>query len=514
MTHTARAHRILSQPAGLSALSAIRRGIEKESLRMTSEGSLARSSHPESLGNALTHPRITTDFAESQLEFISSVHRRIDDCFNELLDLHTFVYQKLAPVDELLWTSSMPCLIGGEEDIPIAEFGNTNAGRLKHLYRVSLALRYGAKMQTVSGIHYNLSFPNELLTELCDSPTAAYMHLIRNVNRHAWLLILLYGASPALCHTYLAEGVRHKLDRWDAGTLYRREATSLRMGPLGYTGRSQRRLHISCNSLDTYARSLRKAMNKHYAPFAALGLRANGQRHQMNTHLLQFEAEHYSNIRPKRIPKPGERPLEALIRAGVEYVELRCVDLNPYEPLGINAEQVRFLDTFLLACLLGESREDSPDEARENRRNLWRMVRSGRAPDLTLKSGGSSREARSWALELLDDCLAAAELLDAANATHQYVEAVKRQVGNIHFPELTPSARVLRQLASSGQSFFSYSRELALYNQKLMLERTLAPERLAEFEAEVSASLTEAQRLGQQPQANFDEFVDAWLARC
>ena len=238
MAHFQRTHRILSHESGLRKLGEIRRGIEKESLRMTEEGALARTRHPKSIGNALTHPRITTDFAESQIEFISGVHRGVDECFEELLDLHAFVYKKLEEQGELLWTSSMPCLIGGEEDIPLADFGTTNEGRLKHLYRMSLALRYGAKMQTVSGIHYNLSFPSELLSELFGSPTVAYMHLIRNVNRYAWLPILLFGASPALCHTFLAEGVEHKLKRWDTGTLYRKFATSLRMGPLGYTGKS------------------------------------------------------------------------------------------------------------------------------------------------------------------------------------------------------------------------------------------------------------------------------------
>ena len=480
---------------------------------MTPEGALARTAHPKSIGSALTHPRITTDFAESQVEFISGVHRGVDECFDELLDLHAFVYKKLEEQGELLWTSSMPCLIGGEEDIPLADYGTTNEGRLKHLYRMSLALRYGAKMQTVSGIHYNLSFPSELLSEAFGSPTSAYMHLIRNVNRYAWLPILLFGASPALCHTFLAEGVVHKLKRWDTGTLYRRFATSLRMGPLGYTGRSQRNLYITCNSLQAYTDGLVQAMKTPYAPFSSLGFYTDGERQQMSPNLLQFEAEYYGNIRPKRVPDPGERAVEALMRGGVEYVELRCVDLNPFHPVGISAEQVRFFDCFLLACLLMDSSEDTREEARENRRNQWRVVRSGRSPRLALNSRGESREGRAWALELLDTCEVAAGLLDTANDSDQYAASLALQVEKVKDPDLTPSARILIDLGKSKQSFFSYSKDLAIANQAMMLEREISTERLGELEQEVQESLREAERLEQEPQSDFDEFVDDWLAR-
>lgn len=513
MTHLQRLHRALSHQSGQAALRNIRRGIEKESLRMTPEGALARTKHPSSIGSALTHPRITTDFAESQIEFISGVHRGVEDCIDELLDLHAFVYRKLEEQEELLWTSSMPCLIGGEEDIPLADYGSTNEGRLKHLYRASLALRYGAKMQTVSGIHYNLSFPSDVLSELFGSPTSAYMHLVRNVNRYAWLPILLFGASPALCHTYLAEGVVHKLKHWDSGTLYRRFATSLRMGPLGYTGRSQRHLYITCNSLQGYTQGLLKAMKTPYAPFSALGIHADGQRCQMSLNLLQFEAEYYGNIRPKRVPEPDERAVEALMRGGVEYVELRCVDLNPFEPVGISADQVRFFDSFLLACLLMDSADDTRDEANENRRNQWRVVRSGRSPRLALNSDGESRDGRAWALELLESCELAAELLDAANDSAQYRAAVSAQVEKIKNPDLTPSARILSELEKSKQSFFRYSKDLAIGTQATMLARDLSPKRFNQLEEEVQASLRHAERLEQEPQSDFDEFVDAWLTR-
>ena len=508
-----RIHRILRHTSGLAALRNIQRGIEKESMRMTPGGELARTSHPRSLGSPLTHPHITTDFAEAQIEIISGVHKRIDTCFDELLDLHAFVYQRLAQEDELLWTSSMPCLIGGEEEIPLASYGATNEGRLKHLYRKSLTIRYGAKMQTVSGIHYNFSMPADLLSEAFGSPTDAYMHLIRNVNRHAWLLMLLFGASPALCHTYLQPGIEHKLKRWDTGTLYRPFATSLRMGPLGYTGRSQRKLYVSCNSLEDYTSELVRAMHTRYAPFSKLGLFKDGERQQMNLNLLQFEAEYYGNIRPKRVPNSGERAIEALMRGGVEYVELRCVDLNPYDPIGLSKQQVRFYDAFLLACLLTDSPADTRKEARENRRNQWRVVRSGRSPKLKLSRSGQAREVKALALELLQHCKTAAKLLDQANGSQAYEAAVAAQVEKINEPEGTPSARILNEFFRSKQSFFAYAKALAFDAQAKMLARKIAPEKQSRFEREVRASLEQAAELEQAPQSDFDAFVDAWLAR-
>ncbi len=508
-----RTSRILRHASGLAALRKIRRGIEKESMRMTPGGELARTPHPSALGNPLTHPHITTDFAEAQVEIITGVHEGIDSCLDELLNLHAFVYQHLASRDELLWTSSMPCLIGGEEEIPIADYGSTNEGRLKHLYRKSLTIRYGTKMQTVSGIHYNFSMPADLLTEAFGAATPAYMHLIRNVNRYAWLLMLLFGASPALCHTFLQPGVKHKLKRWDTGTLYRPYATSLRMGPLGYTGRSQRKLYVSCNSFENYSDALIKAMKTPYAPFSRLGLWEDGERHQMNLNLLQFEAEYYGNIRPKRSPRQGQRAFEALLLDGIEYVELRCVDLNPYNSIGLDKAQVRFFDAFLLACLMMESPDDSRAEARENRRNQWRVVRSGRSPRLQLARGGEGIDGKTWALELLRNCESAAELLDQANESRDFSAAVAAQVEKIHDPDGMPSARILNEFFRSKRSFFSYAKELAFDTQAELLAHRIAPEQEQQFTREVKESLEAAKRLEQMPQSDFNEFVDAWLAR-
>ena len=146
------------------ALAGIRRGIEKEGLRVRPDGSLADTPHPAGLGSALTHERITTDFSESQLELITGVHGGIDGCLRELTEIHQVVYRALG--DELLWSSSMPCRLPADELIPLGRYGSSNVGRAKTVYRNGLAHRYGRRMQTISGIHYNFSLPEAAWPEL------------------------------------------------------------------------------------------------------------------------------------------------------------------------------------------------------------------------------------------------------------------------------------------------------------------------------------------------------------
>src|SRR5947199_9274637 len=174
-------------------LKGIRRGIEKESLRTTAEGGLAMTPHPQALGSALTHPHITTDYSEAQVELITGVHETPETCLEELLHIHQFTYRALA--DEMLWVSSMPCNLPADENIPIGRYGSSNVGRAKSVYRMGLAHRYGRRMQTISGIHYNWSLPG--------LSNDQYFALVRNFRRNAWLLFYLFGASPAVCESFL-----------------------------------------------------------------------------------------------------------------------------------------------------------------------------------------------------------------------------------------------------------------------------------------------------------------------
>ncbi|RYY80116.1 MAG: glutamate--cysteine ligase, partial [Comamonadaceae bacterium] len=425
-------------------LQGIRRGIEKESLRATRTAALALTPHPNALGSALTHPNITTDYSESQLELITGVHASIEQCLEELTQVHQFVYRALG--DELMWASSMPCRLPPDETIPIGRYGSSNVGRAKSVYRMGLANRYGRRMQTISGIHYNWSLPG--VTD------AQYFALIRNFRRHAFLLLYLFGASPAACSTFVA-GRNHELQTLSPSTVYMPYGTSLRMGRLGYQSDAQASLAVSYNDLDGYAASLHEALTRPYPAYEAIGIvNPGGEYNQLATSLLQIENEFYGTIRPKRVIRPGERPLHALRERGVEYVEVRLMDLDPFVPVGIKAQTMRFLDVFLLHCLLSDSPDDTPQEIAALGRNQHRTAAFGRQPGLTLERDGSDVKLVDWGRDIVNACGPIAAELDAAHNTTDYTDALRSAEALLQDPAMLPSARVLAALARDHENDF------------------------------------------------------------
>jgi glutamate--cysteine ligase len=430
-------------------LKGIRRGIEKESLRTTPEGSLAMTPHPQPLGSALTHPHITTDYSEAQLELITGVHATPENCLEELLQIHQYTYRALG--DEMLWVSSMPCNLPADENIPIARYGSSNVGRAKSVYRMGLAHRYGRRMQTISGIHYNWSLP-ELTNE-------QYFALIRNFRRHAFLLLYLFGASPTVCSCFVA-GRQHSLQPLGSGSFYMPHGTSLRMGRLGYQSEAQASLAVSYNGLDGYAASLQEALTKPYPAYEAVGIvNPGGEYNQLATSLLQIENEFYGTIRPKRVIRPGERPLHALRERGVEYVEVRLLDLNPFVPIGITAPTLRFLDIFLLHSLLSESPPDTPLEIAALARNQHKTAAFGREPGLVLERGEGEVPLTEWGAELMHSFAPVAAALDAVHRTTDYSDSLRAARALLSGPELLPSARVLAVMKQDfDNSFVGFTR--------------------------------------------------------
>jgi glutamate--cysteine ligase len=425
-------------------LQGIRRGIEKESLRTTDTGALALTPHPAALGSALTHPNITTDYSESQLELITGVHASVEQCLEELTQVHQFTYRALR--DEMMWVSSMPCALPADENIPIGRYGSSNVGRAKSVYRMGLAHRYGRRMQTISGIHYNWSLPGV--------SDADYFSLIRNFRRHAFLLLYLFGASPAACSTFVA-GRRHELQTLSPGTVYMPYGTSLRMGRLGYQSEAQASLSVSYNSLEGYADSLHEALTQPYPAYQQVGImNPGGEYNQLSTTLLQIENEFYGTIRPKRVIRPGERPLHALRERGVEYVEVRLMDLDPFVPIGIKAQTIRFLDVFLLHCLYAGSPDDTPQEIAELGRNQHRTAAFGRDPALMLERGGREVRLVDWGAEIVRECAPIAALLDSVHDTTDYGDALRAAEALLQNPEMLPSARVLAAMAREHDNSF------------------------------------------------------------
>lgn len=482
----------------------IRRGIEKESLRAKPNGSLALTPHPLALGSALTHPHITTDYSESQLELITGVHAGVQECLDELKALHQVTCQVLDQSDEMMWVSSMPCGLPTDETIPLGVYGSSNIGRAKSVYRMGLGHRYGRRMQTISGIHYNWSVP--------DVSNAQYFGLIRNFRRHLFLLLYLYGASPALCSTFV-EGRTHSLTPLKQGSLHMPYATSLRMGRLGYKSDAQASLAVSYNDMDGYGASLEDALTRPYPAYEKIGIRnIGGEYNQLATTLLQIENEFYGSIRPKRVIRSGERPLHALRERGVEYIEVRCMDLDPFEPLGIAAPTLRFLDAFLLHCLHTESPADTPDEIAALARNQHRVAERGREPGLTLERGTSEVSLKDWGLELVSSIRPYARALDAAHDVQDYSDAVDQAQARLEDASLTPSARVLAVTAQHQNSFVQFVRAQSISTRQILVAQPLSKDAEQLYAKQAQESLAEQKRIEAADAMPFEEFRQGYVS--
>jgi glutamate--cysteine ligase len=487
-------------------LRGIRRGIEKESLRALPTGALALTPHPAALGSALTHPHITTDYSESQLELITGVHAAPEACLQELTDIHQFTYRVMRELgDEMLWVSSMPCGLPTDETIPLGRYGSSNVGRAKSVYRMGLGHRYGRRMQTISGIHYNWSLPG------VDSD--GYFALIRNFRRHAFLLLYLFGASPALCKTFV-EGRQHELQPLGEGSMYMPHGTSLRMGRLGYQSDAQATLAVSYNSLEGYAASLHDALTRPYPAYEKVGIRnPGGDYNQLATTLLQIENEFYGTIRPKRVIFPGERPLHALRERGVEYVEVRLMDLDPFEPVGINAQTLRFLDVFLLHCLHSDSPPDTPREIEDLKHNQHLTAARGREPGLTLRRDGAEVPLVAWGADIVAQCLPIARALDAAHGTDAYSRAVADAQAKLANADDLPSARVLQAVTGAHRSsFVSFVRERSRLTQDHLLALPWSAEQQARFEAMAAASVEEQKKIEASDSLPFDIYLQRYTS--
>jgi len=508
---------LLTDASGDQLLTGMVRGIEKESLRVTPAGKLAQTPHPLALGSALTHPKITTDYSEALLEFITPPSRDADLVLQTLEDIHRFTYHRIG--DELLWANSMPCQLSGDSDIPVGYYGTSNIGKMKSVYRVGLGHRYGRLMQTIAGIHYNFSAPDSLWEMLrkAENPgqslqnfkTENYFALIRNFRRYFWLLLYLFGASPGVCRSFV-RGREHRLIPFgkDDHSLYAPDATSLRMGDLGYQSTAQEQLIVCYNDLRSYVTTLRGALVKPYPAYESVGLKdLHGEYHQLSTHLLQIENEFYSTIRPKRTTNTGETPLRALWERGVEYIEVRCIDLNPYQPLGINREQIDFLDIFLLTCLLASSPDTDDQEYRNILENQRLTVYRGRDPLLTLRDGGSDRSLLEWSEAIFADMKPVADMMDDHHGDDRYRKTLLSLRHRLKDPSLTPSARMLEEMAETNQTFFRVAMKYATRHREYFLDTPLDRETEAHYQQLARDSLRQQQEIEQRDDRSFDQFL-------
>ncbi len=506
----------------LPMLADILRGIEKEGLRSSFNADLALTPHPASLGSALTNSWLTTDFSESLLEFITPTFTSIDSALEHLATAHSIVSNTLG--DEMIWASSMPCRLPEDSHIPLAQYGSSNIATMKTVYRRGLANRYGRAMQTVAGIHYNFSMPQRYWEATYPSRgshqksfdlqayiNARYFDLVRNFRRNYWLLIYLFGAAPCIDRSFV-QGRNHHLDVLNEQDFYLPNATSLRMGDLGYQSAAQQSMFVCYNELDTYIETLGQAIKTPYPEYEKIGMQVNGEYQQLSTALLQIENEFYSPIRPKRVTASGEKPLQALDQRGVQYIEVRCLDLNPFDALGINAGTIRFLDAFLLHCLLHDSPLCNEEEFRRININQSRVVNEGRDPDLSVFCGSKEVGLRDCANRLLEEIGLVAQTLDRAQQTGEYTRSVADQQRKVEDASLTPSAQVLHQLQSQQLDHLDWVSQQSLAHRNAHQSYQGDPALREALSEECRASQLRREQLETQDQVDFAHFLHDYFA--
>ncbi|PCK09739.1 MAG: glutamate--cysteine ligase [Alteromonadaceae bacterium] len=508
----------LSAPCNAPLLTGILRGAEREALRVNAKGELATTPHPPGLGSALMHPQITTDFSESLLEFITPPSHRIEDLFEHLESTQSYALAHMQ--DEFIWTNSMPCILGTDNNIPVAQYGSSHNGRMKTVYRTGLGHRYGRAMQTVSGVHYNFSLPRAFWAFLARERNAfddlktftdqGYFSLIRNFRRHYWLLIYLFGASPALCSSFV-KGRDHGLDQMPNSpfTLYKPYATSLRMGDLGYQSSAQESLEVNYNDPDNYIKTLCCAITRSHKEYMDIGIKDDdGQHQQLNASLLQIENEFYSAVRPKRTAHAGETALTALLNRGVEYIEVRCLDIDPFTPLGITKEQVHFLDTFLVYCALKESPMSNAEESSQILKNQKEVVNRGTDPTLTLKHYEHGNIlARDWGASLMEALAPVAKMLDNANQTNAYAASLAAQKEKLLDSSKTPSAQMIRALSEGNANFSELTLESSQAHSQTLRSIVLPENLKVRLEEMAEESIAEQKALEESCEGSFDDFV-------
>lgn len=498
-------------------------GVEKECLRVNQEGSISQQPHPVALGSPLTHPWITTDYSEALLELITPPLHDPQQTLKFLCDTQQFVYRHLS--DEILWATSMPCVVAGESSIPLARYGSSNAGTMKTVYRRGLGYRYGRVMQTIAGVHFNFSFSEAFWRRLQaiegdqralrDYVDERYFGLIRNLLRLGWLVPYLFGASPAICKSFLTHHQGTMLEEFDEFTFYQPHATSLRMGDIGYQNNTENEHGIKAcyDSLDEYVASLHHAITTPCRDYEAIGVKVDGKYRQLNANILQIENEYYSTVRPKQILEGNEKPSLALKRRGVRYIELRSLDVNAFSPLGVDSEQLHFLQTLMLHCLLSDSPPITPVERGEIDNNEMIVAHRGREPGLMLMRCGEAISLHDWASEVCDALAIIARRMDEGLDGAPYTRALQQQRAKVADPDLTPSARMLAEMRTHRESFHAFASRMSHSYSRYFAGLPLNEARMAEFEDAARNSLEKQRAIEASDTLSFDDYLAHYFAQ-
>ncbi len=426
-------------------------GLEKEFLRVDKDGNLALTPHPEVFGDKLTNPQITTDYSESQVELITPPLGSLEEVFSYLENLQKKVKKQLGK--EYIWPISMPCRLPNEKDIPIARYGGLEDGQKKEEYREYLAKRYGKKMQLVCGIHYNFSFSDVFLEFLAkktgnlgslqDFKNKAYFSLGRNFLRYKWLFIYLFGASPVVDQSYELKFIK-KMELFGENPCfcYKEEsyflpnATSMRMSRLGYSNTLRGEIFVSYNSLSEYISDIKQAIKDKK---------------------LINESEYYSLIRFKQEIKPNETMLSILEKKGINHVEIRAMDLNPFLPLGVSLSRLYFCQILMIFCLFEDQKVFTQEEKLNTLKNQEKVSLSGTKKGLKLiNNKGKSVLLEDWMDDIFVKLESIAKILDKNQIEKKYSWVVARQKRKIQDKSLLPSVKILKEMEDNCESFLDF----------------------------------------------------------
>ena len=439
-------------------------GIEKESLRVVSQSTISKRLHQASMGSPLCHKYITTDFSEAQLELITPpmVDKKKGLIFLE--NIHHFASHNIE--DEIIWPFSMPPWIQSDEDIPIASYGSSNLALFKTTYRHGLSYRYGRAMQAISGIHFNYSLPekiwesslfNQEKTVSKKLRATIYFRTLRNLHRMNWLILYLFGASPIVTENFLKNN-HDGFQKLNNHAYYLPFATSLRMSDLGYQNINQSRVVVSLNSLQEYIFDLKQATATMCDDFKKINQETIEKYAQINSNVLQIEDEYYAVARPKSSRISNQRLTTKLNDTGVDYIEFRSLDLNPFQRIGIDLDTVHFLEVFLIYCTLNPSPNITNSEIKEIKQNDLLVATKGRELGLSLINNGTKISLKNWANQIMNEMISIAGLLD--NKTTDFSSIINKFSDQIADPDQTLSALLLNKVLTEKMDFLELGRTL------------------------------------------------------
>lgn len=460
-------------------------GIEKEALRINTKGEIAVSPHPAALGSALCHPMITTDFAECLAEVITGVHSSKNSLMTELQDTVVYLSHHMLE-DELLWPASMPPPIEDETRVNIARFGTSPIGRLKHLYRIGLAERYGVRRQSIAGIHYNVSLEENLFKNCAETDRLPflnnkalkshyYMQLIQQFMMNQWLLILLFSASPFAMITPKSAESSNRFSQ--------KHAISCRLGPHGYRNSEIDPLSIRYDSLEHYITDIQRLTQRPSQQYAHIPDLHSRQPKQLSRNVLQIENEFYNSIRPKPQRMEGLSPSLCLQEQGVGYLEIRLFDLNPFTPLSVSKEQLYFTDAFLMHCLM---QRHAPFDGLLSTKQSNQVIQFGQNPNTELVPG-CNQSIKTASMNLLENIKNVAQWMDSVSNEPHHLSAVEQQMQKIENWQDLPHQKMLALTPDYHASIL----DLAHNHRHTLLQAPLSKEKFASFDAIAAQSLAD-----------------------